>query len=327
MSPRRRIGRKFVRSFTPIVLVIVLALLGFLAFAAYCVTHPPRRHYLVTPQSFSNISGTVLKVTDETWSTLDGKSQRGWLLKGAPGSPAVVLLHSYGADRSWLFNLGLKIYETTNFTILWLDLRGHGENPPIKWTSLGSREGDDVVAALNFLRNQKADNQAKLVNDRFGVYGAELGGYAAIKAAGIDNQIKVLVVDSIPSSPDQLLDSKITSCIGVDSNFLLSLSRAATKFYLLGAYENTNTCDLVRMLRDQQILVLAGADSGNLKQTTMDLRSCFQNSATVEMRADLPLTGLNLPSATGEQGEAYDRIVIEFFDRHLTEVSPGRPTQ
>jgi hypothetical protein len=31
----------------------------------------------------------------------------------------------------------------------------------------------------------------------------------------------------------------------------------------------------------------------------------------------LPLSGLNLTSATGEQGEAYDRVVIEFFDKFL----------
>jgi len=29
------------------------------------------------------------------------------------------------------------------------------------------------------------------------------------------------------------------------------------------------------------------------------------------------LTGLDLPSATGEQGEGYDRLVIDFFDKHL----------
>jgi hypothetical protein len=135
------------------------------------------------------------------------------------------------------------------------------------------------------------------------------------------------VVDSIPSSPDQLLNSKISSCIGVDSNVLVSLSRAATKFYLLGAYENSRTCDLARLLRDQQILVLSGSDSGELKQPTTELKSCFQSTAAVEMRSDLPLTGLNLPSATGEQGEAYDRIVIEFFDRHLNDSSSGRPAK
>ena len=37
----------------------------------------------------------------------------------------------------------------------------------------------------------------------------------------------------------------------------------------------------------------------------------------VYARIDLPLSGFSLPSATGEQGEAYDRIVIEFFDRNL----------
>jgi hypothetical protein len=53
-----------------------------------------------------------LKVTDETWTTRDGRRSRGWLLKGAEGAPAVVLLHRYGGDRSWLFNLGVKINET-----------------------------------------------------------------------------------------------------------------------------------------------------------------------------------------------------------------------
>ena len=36
-----------------------------------------------------------------------------------------------------------------------------------------------------------------------------------------------------------------------------------------------------------------------------------------EIRRDLYLTGANLPDATGEQEESYDRPVIEFFDKAL----------
>src|ERR1700741_1775750 len=167
MPPRRRFGKRLVKSFLPIALVIVLAVVGALSFIIYCVSHPAKRPYLVTPESFSRISGRAIKVTDENWTTLDGRRARGWLLRGTEGAPAVVLLHRYGGDRSWLFNLGVKINETTNFTILWPDLRGHGENPPIKWSALGGREGDDLKAGLNFLRGLKSENQKSLVGESF----------------------------------------------------------------------------------------------------------------------------------------------------------------
>ncbi len=197
MPPRRRFGKRLVKSFLPIALVIGLALVASLSFIVYCVSRPARRPYVVTPESFAHISGRALKVTDETWTNRDGRPARGWLLKGAEGAPAVVLLHRYGGDRSWLFNLGVKINETTNFTILWPDLRGHGESPLVNCTSLGAREGDDLLAAVEFLQTLKSDSQKKLIADYFGVYGVELGAYSALKAASEDARIKVLVLDSI----------------------------------------------------------------------------------------------------------------------------------
>ena len=136
MPPRRRFGKRLVKSFLPIVLVLALALVSSLSFIVYCVTRPTRRPYVVTPESFARISGRALKVTDEKWTNRDGRPARGWLLKGTEGAPAVVLLHRYGGDRSWLFNLGVKINEATSCTILWPELRGHGENPLVGWTSL-----------------------------------------------------------------------------------------------------------------------------------------------------------------------------------------------
>lgn len=316
MPPRRRFGKRLVKSFLPIVLVIVVAVVGALSFVVYCVSRPAKRPYVVTPESFSRISGRAIKVTDETWTNVDGRRARGWLLKGAEGAPAVVLLHRYGGDRSWLFNLGVKINEATNFTVLWPDLRGHGENPPISWTSIGAKEGDDLVAALTYLRSLKSE-QKTLVGESVGVYGVELGAYAALKAARADNQIRVLVLDSVTNSPDELLNTAISSCVGLNNGFVQSLSRGAMKIYLVGAYDNTSACDLASSLRDQRVLLLSGPDAGPLRDATASLQRCFPAPANIEPRTDLPLSGFSLPSATGEQGEAYDRVVIEFFARNL----------
>jgi hypothetical protein len=89
------------------------------------------------------------------------------------------------------------------------------------------------------------------------------------------------------------------------------------RLYMLGSYDNASGCDLAKSVRDQRVLLLSGAEAGQLRESTGAMQSCFANPANVETRIDLPLSGFSLPSATGEQGEAYDRIVIEFFDRNL----------
>jgi pimeloyl-ACP methyl ester carboxylesterase len=317
MPPRRRIGKRLVKSFLPIALVIVLAVVGALSFVVYCVTRPTKRPYVVTPESFSRISGRAIKVTDETWTSADGRDARGWLLKGGEGAPAVVLLHRYGGDRSWLFNLGVKINETTNFTILWPDLRGHGENPLIRSSSLGVREGDDLRGAIQYLRGLKTEGQKTLVGESIGVYGVELGAYSALKAARNEPLIKVLVLDSVVTSPNDLLSTAVSSCVGLDNGLVQYSSRVAMKAYMLGGYDATSACDFAGAIRDQKVMLLSGSDAGALRDATASLQKCFPNVGNVEVRTDLPLSGFGLPSVTGEQGEAYDRVVIEFFARNL----------
>jgi pimeloyl-ACP methyl ester carboxylesterase len=317
MAPRRPLGKKLFKSLLPILLVLVVALLIALASIVYGITRPPRRAYLVTPQDFKQISGTALKVTDETWRNRDGTPARGWLLKGAEGAPAVVLLHQYGGDRSWLLNLGIKLNEATNFTILWPDLRGHGMNPPVRSTSFGSQEGDDLLGAVDFIRSLKSDNQSGLVGKRVGVYGVEIGAYAALRGASQDPGINVMVLDSVPASADDMVSAAVRQDVGVNNDLLLKLTRAATRAYFVGKYVNKSSCELAAALKTQHVFLLAGADDGDLHDSTVALRSCFPNQANLEIKTDLPLTGFKAASATGEQGEQYDRPVIDFFIKNL----------
>ncbi len=317
MPSRRRPGKKLLRSVLPIGLILVLALGGALAFIIYGVTRPPRSPYLVTPQAFSELSGPVLKVTEESWANRDGTQARGWLLRGATGSPAVVLIHRYGADRSWLFNLGVKINETTNFTILWPDLRGHGLTPPVNWTSFGTREGDDILAALDFLRALKTQKGEQLVTNSIGLYGVELGAYAALRAARQDQSVHALVLDSVPRDADEMVKAAAKNDLGISIRPLQSLTLAAIRVYFLTRFDNTPACELAASLTRRRILLLSGRDADYLRDSTIQLARCFQESANAEVKTDLPLTGFNLPSATGEEGERYDRQVIDFFDRML----------
>ena len=155
MSPRRRPGKRLLLALLPVAGLLSLGVVASALYLAYAVTRPPTQAYILTPANYARISARAVQATEETWENADGTRARGWLLRGAEGAPAVVMLHAYGTDRSWLFNLGVKINETSNFTILCPDLRGHGQAPPVATTTFGAREADDLASALAYLRSLK----------------------------------------------------------------------------------------------------------------------------------------------------------------------------
>ncbi|HYP00309.1 MAG TPA: alpha/beta hydrolase [Pyrinomonadaceae bacterium] len=322
MSRRGRPGKRLLKALLPVALLLVLGVGGGLIFIVRTIAHPIPHPYLVTPETFPAYSARGLRVTEETWSNADATQARGWLLRGAEGAPAVVLMHRYGADRSWLLNLGVKINEATNYTILWPDLRGHGANPPVSQTSFGTRETDDVTAALAFLRNLKTSQKRPLVGERFGFFGVELGAYAALSATARQPDgatVRALVLDSVPAAPDELLRTALRDRMGFDNGLLNLFMRGAARLYFLGKYENDSSCQLASQLPTQRVLLLSGADAGELRASTQSLAACFPTPSAVALQIDLPVTGFTASSATGEQGETYDRLVIEFFSQAFRE--------
>jgi pimeloyl-ACP methyl ester carboxylesterase len=299
------------------VLLAALAAVGLTVWIVYGATRPPQRAYLVTPETFARVSDRGLKSTEETWANRDGTQARGWLVRGAEGAPAVLLLHSYGADRSWLLNLGVKLNETTNMTVLLPDMRGHGQNPPVTSSGFGTIESEDTLAALEFMRGLKSSQGRALVGGAVGVYGVEMGAYAALAAARQDKGVRAIILDSVPDEPDQILGSVVAEHTGLDNSALRMLARLGTRLYFAGHYKNESACTIAEALGDRQALLLSGEDAGALKVSTETLARCFPSRSNVETHTDLPLTGLKLASATPEQDEAYDRRVIEFFDRAL----------
>lgn len=318
------------KALLPVALLLVFGVGTGLFYIVYTIAHPVPHPYLVTPETFPAYSARGLRVNEEHWSNSDGTQARGWLLRGAEGAPAVILMHRYGADRSWLLNLGVKINEATNYTILWPDLRGHGVNPIVAQTSFGARETADVAAAVSFLRKLKTTQQRALVAERFGFFGVELGAYAALAAATREPervQVRALVLDSIPASPDAMLANAIRDRMGFDNGLLNLFTRGVARLYFLGNYENAASCSLAAQLANQRVLLLSGEDAGNLRASTKSLAACLPATSTsaVALHTDLPVTGFTASSATGEQGETYDRLVIEFFSKAFDEDSrPAR---
>jgi pimeloyl-ACP methyl ester carboxylesterase len=321
MSPRRTPGKRLLKTLLPVVGLVTFGVVAAALYLAHAITRPPTQAYILTPANFTRISARAVQTGEETWENPDGTRARGWLLRGAEGAPAVVLLHSYGSDRSSLLNLGVKLNEATNFTVLIPDLRGHGPDPLASATTFGAAEAEDLAAAIRFLRAQRTQQQRPLVGPQIGLYGVELGGYAALRvasrAAGGDEKISALVLDSVPADPDDLLHEALRARAGIEAGFVRAGVRLGAQALLLGGYESGPACELASRLKGASVLLLTGEDAGYLRASTQQLARCFPPETGVESKDSLPVTGLRVASSTGVVGETYDLLVIDFFARTL----------
>jgi len=322
MAKSIRLLKSVSRLLFPVVVLVVLAVATASIWLVHETAHPVSASYLVTPDVYGMLSARGAQVTDENWVNKDGTSARGWLLRGAQDAPAVILLHKYGANRSYVLNLGVKLNEATNFTILMPDQRGHGQNPSVKYTSFGGCEADDTTAALEFLRTLKTPEQFQLVGNDIGIYGLEMGSFAAISAATSNANVKALVLDSVPQSADSMLASTVENRFPFASSVTAKFAQLGTRpYFYQGCFNRESSCDMAKILAGRKVLLLGGLDAPDFQDSTSKLSKCFPSNSTVESKTDLSPSGYSIINASLELSESYDQRVIDFFRQAL-----GPPT-
>lgn len=319
MAKSTRLLKSFTRLLLPAILLIVAAVAVGSVWLVYSAARPLNTRYLVTPDKYGQLSTRAAQVTEESWTNRDGTSTRGWLLRGGENAPAVILLHKYGADRSHVLNLGVKMNESTNFTVLMPDQRGHGENPVVQNASFGGCESEDAAAALQFLRGLRAEGQRPLVGPNVGVYGVEMGAMAAMSAAVREPSITAIVLDSVPAGADNVLTASIDRRFPFATAATGRLAKVGTYLYYFdGCYQREPMCETARKLEDRSVLLLAGLDAPDFQDSTNSLVRCLSSANRVESKTDLSPSGFSIIKASIEQSEAYDQRIIDFFRSALS---------
>jgi pimeloyl-ACP methyl ester carboxylesterase len=320
MYKSKRLVKNLLRLVLPIILVLILAVMGSSVWLVHQTSHVKAAPYLMKPDKYGQLSSRAAQITEETWSNSDGTTSRGWLLRGMPSAPGIILFHKYGADRSYVLNLGVKLSEASNFTVLMPDLRGHGENPPVARTSFGGSEAADATSALQFLKGLKTPDQQPLISGDIGLYGVELGALAAISAASTDLNVKALVLDDVPQDSDAVLASAVGKRFPFASSVTSKVASLGTGIYFYdGSYKSATPCDDAKTLVKRKVLLLSGTDAGEFQGSTTKLSKCFPPGSTIDAKFDLSPSGYSIMNASIEQAEGYDQRVIDFFKQSFAE--------
>jgi len=164
-------------------------------FLLYQILKPTR-----TPATF-DLNVMMGHPTAFSFPVAGGASREGWFFPGLRGSSTIVVCHGYLAQRADVLTL-VSALQDHEFNVFVFDFAGHGTSPDV--TTLGYRETAELRSAIQTLSTRDdVDPQ------HFGLWGADMGGYAALEVAESDPRIGAFVVDDAYDDPRDMVGIEV----------------------------------------------------------------------------------------------------------------------
>jgi uncharacterized protein len=282
----------------------VLATAGVAGFLVYRIVKPERTSSEINLQSFPGRPDAV------QFTVLNNQAREGWFFPGLRGAPTIVLCHGYGSSRAELLTL-VSTLQDHQYNVFLFDFAAHGGNSGA--TTFGYREADELRSALDALA---ARNDVDPHN--FGVWGYNLGAYAALREAERDPRIRALVLDSVYDTPSQMVK------IGVErtglAGFPLMIRSAEFSFNLLNLpfRKEPPLSTRLNALTNVPILFIQAADDPELAAIA---RNMFLKAP--EPREQAIIGHGNFVGMNDDDKRAYENRVVSFFLSHLPATMRG----
>ncbi len=299
-------------------LITVVLALAFFALLASVAVSGVLVYWIVKPQRTSTeISmASFPGKPDEVDFTVAGVGNRhGWFFPGLRGAPTVVLCHGYESSRGELLTL-VSALQDHQYNVFVFDFAAHGANAGI--TTFGYKEADEVRAALDVVARRNDVDPT-----RFGLWGYNLGAYAALREAERDPRVRALVLDSVYDYPKQMVK------IGVEKTgvggFPMMVRSAETGFEWLNyAYKNDKPLSSrLKTMNGVPILFIQAVDDPELANVTHEM---FLKAA--EPRELQIVAHGNFANLPDDEKRTYEnRIVTFFLTRMPVSGSPVAPVK
>jgi len=272
----------------------VLATSAISGFLVYRIVKPQRSAPEISLASFPGHPEVV------DFTVPDLGRREGWFFPGVRRGPTVVLCHGYESSRGELLTL-VSDLQDHQYNVFVFDFAAHGANSGV--STLGYREADELRKALDVLAAR-----GDLDPTRFGLWGYNLGAYAALREAEDDKRIRALILDSVYDDPQQMVR------IGVEHNGLGAfpfMVRAAQRIfgYLNGVHRHDPPLSSkLAALSGVHTLFIQALDDPELAAVTRDM---FLKAPEPRDQAIIPHG--NFVGLSEQEKRDYENRVVSFF--------------
>jgi pimeloyl-ACP methyl ester carboxylesterase len=296
-------------------LVTTLLAIGFFSFlavafaSAFIVYRILEPIHLAAAPDLANFPGHPENVS----YNVDGIGPRAsWFFPGLKSAPTIVLCPGYRMSRGELLPLAAALQDHA-YNVFLFDFTGSG------WTAghstLGFREVAELRAAVSVLA-QRNDVDAS----RFGLWGMNMGGYAALALAESDPRVRAVVVESVYDSPRDMARLLVERD---GSPPLPLLERFAERGFVWLNYSYRDTPPLsarLSRLNGVSTLFLGADDDRGLLGATHQLFL-----AAPEPKEEDVLERGDYAGMLDEDKRSYENRIVSFFLLHLPTQANSRP--
>lgn len=199
VSELRSPSRWYSKLIAALVALAFFTLLATAAVDAYLVYHIVAPAKISEAVDLTNLPG---RPQDFSFEVSGLGTRAGWFFPGLKSAPTVMLCPGYSTGREELLPLATGLQDH-GYNVFLFDFAGRGPNAT--YSTLGFREVSELRAAISAVGARPDVDQS-----RFGVWGTDMGAYAAVGAAEADPRVRALAVESAYNRPEELLDVLLT---------------------------------------------------------------------------------------------------------------------
>ncbi|MGA7626017.1 MAG: alpha/beta fold hydrolase [Candidatus Acidiferrales bacterium] len=186
---------KLLSGILAVVLFVLVAISAVSGFLLYQVLHPSRA------AATFDLSVMMGHPVSFSFPVQNGASRDGWFFPGLRSAPTVIVCHGYHSQRAEVLTL-VTALQDQQFNVFLFDFTGHGTSAGV--SSLGYRETGEVQSAIQALATRDDVDPT-----RFGLWGTDMGGYAAIEVATGDHRVAAFIVDDAYIDPRDMLQIEL----------------------------------------------------------------------------------------------------------------------
>ena len=277
---------------------VLLATATVSSYLLYRILAPARSQSEINTRDFPG------RPEDMTFEVPGIGRRAGWFFPGLRTAPTILLCHGYQSNRGELLTL-VAALQDNQYNVFLFDFAGHGSSSGR--TTFGFRETQEVRAAL-----AEVARRGDVDRGRFGIWGANLGAYAALAVAEVDPRVRALALDSAYDRPMDMLR------LEVDRSGLggLPVIHRATDlgFEWLNRsfrHEPPISARLAKLAGVPKLFIMA-SDDPQLAQSTREL---FLQAPGPGEQAIIPRG--NYAGMTDEEKRGYENRIVSFFVANL----------
>ncbi|HYA97462.1 MAG TPA: alpha/beta fold hydrolase [Methylomirabilota bacterium] len=296
--------RWYTKLLAVIVVLIFFTVLSTAAIASYLVyriVEPSRTSSEINLQSFPGRPDLV------QFAVANPGNREGYFFPGFRGAPTILVCHGYGSSRGEMLTL-VSALQDHQYNVFVFDFAAHGKNGGT--TTLGYREANEVRAAIDTLALRTDVDPI-----RFGVWGYNLGAYAALSEAETDKRVRALVLDSIYDHPEQMVKLQVEKTGLARFPFMVDFAQLSFR-WLNSAFRHVPPLSKnIRSTAGVPKLYIQDADDPELAEYT---RQLYLLSPEPKEQTILPRG--NFAAMSDDDKRDYQNLTLSFFLENLPPV-------